>query len=248
MADVQVGEQIMVGDVVVPGIFESIEAEDSTQVDQVEIQGQSKKSNQRTAYSPTIIRVNLNLINDDGGTVLDKLATIRKLYRPSASVTVPQTYRLICDEAQAHGVDQVTFSGIRSRDTNLDEGIYVSLEFEEYVEISVSVVERPVSNSTTYTVVAGDTLGALAVKFGTTVQALANANNIHDVNLIYVGQQLVISSPGDSGGSSISAGGSSTSGGSDSASWTDTDIGTSLDDDTPPIVDYSQFLPAFYRR
>lgn len=247
MADVQINEQIMVGDAVLPGIFESIEVEDSTQVDQVEIQGQSKKSNQRTAYNPTIIRVNLNLINDDGGTVLDKLATIRKLYRPSPSVVVPQIYRLISDEARAHGVDQVTYSGMRSRSTNLDEGIYVSLEFEEYVEISVSVVERTISNSTTYTVVAGDTLSALAVKFGTTVQALANANNIYDVNLIYVGQQLIISSPGDSGGSSISTGGSTTSsgGGSDSTSWTDADIGTSLDDDKPQIVDNWQFLPGY---
>lgn len=42
----------------------------------------------------------------------------------------------------------------------------------------------------TYTVVAGDTLSALALRFGTTVSNLAALNNIRNVDLIYVGQVL----------------------------------------------------------
>ena len=38
----------------------------------------------------------------------------------------------------------------------------------------------------------GDTLGGLAARYGTTVQALAEANGIVNRNLIYVGQRLVI--------------------------------------------------------
>lgn len=48
--------------------------------------------------------------------------------------------------------------------------------------------------ATTYTVVKGDTLTAIARKYGTTVSALAKLNNIKNVNLIYVGQKLVIPS------------------------------------------------------
>ena len=44
----------------------------------------------------------------------------------------------------------------------------------------------------TYTVKAGDTLSSIAVKFGTTVAKIASANNIKNVNLISVGQVLVI--------------------------------------------------------
>ncbi len=44
----------------------------------------------------------------------------------------------------------------------------------------------------TYTVVRGDTLYTIAIKFGTTVAALAAANNIANPNLIQVGQVLVI--------------------------------------------------------
>lgn len=44
----------------------------------------------------------------------------------------------------------------------------------------------------TYTVVAGDTLSRIAVRFNTTVAALAQANGIANPNLIYVGQVLQI--------------------------------------------------------
>ncbi len=44
----------------------------------------------------------------------------------------------------------------------------------------------------TYTVKSGDTLSAIAVKYGTTVAAIASANNIPNINNIKVGQVLVI--------------------------------------------------------
>ena len=44
----------------------------------------------------------------------------------------------------------------------------------------------------TYTVVAGDTLSAIAQRFGTTVEKLCQLNNIDNPNLIYVGQVLIL--------------------------------------------------------
>lgn len=44
----------------------------------------------------------------------------------------------------------------------------------------------------TYTVASGDNLSAIAVKFGTTVAAIATANDIKNINNIKVGQVLVI--------------------------------------------------------
>jgi len=48
------------------------------------------------------------------------------------------------------------------------------------------------SSPRTYTVKSGDSLYAIAVKYGTTVAAIASANNISNVNNISVGQVLVI--------------------------------------------------------
>ena len=44
----------------------------------------------------------------------------------------------------------------------------------------------------TYVVAAGDTLGSIAAKFGTTVEALESINNLPDRNALAVGQKLVI--------------------------------------------------------
>ena len=49
------------------------------------------------------------------------------------------------------------------------------------------------ATTNTYVVQAGDTLSSIASKFNTTVSILAKINNIEDVNLIYVGQVLIIS-------------------------------------------------------
>jgi LysM repeat protein len=45
---------------------------------------------------------------------------------------------------------------------------------------------------TTYVVVSGDTLYGIAARFGTTVSAIAAANDINDTSYIYVGQHLSI--------------------------------------------------------
>ncbi|TAA66479.1 LysM peptidoglycan-binding domain-containing protein [Planococcus salinarum] len=54
----------------------------------------------------------------------------------------------------------------------------------------------PPATSTTYTVKAGDTLYAIAQRFNTTVAKIAAANNITNVNLLRIGQVLII--PGTS--------------------------------------------------
>lgn len=58
-------------------------------------------------------------------------------------------------------------------------------------------VPTPDGEGTVYIVQPGDTLNRIAQRFGTTVQAIASANGITNVNLIFVGQRLLI--PGGSG-------------------------------------------------
>jgi LysM repeat protein len=54
----------------------------------------------------------------------------------------------------------------------------------------------PAPSNTYYVVNRGDTLSAIAARYGTTTQSLVQANGLASANLIYVGQRLVI--PGGS--------------------------------------------------
>jgi murein DD-endopeptidase MepM/ murein hydrolase activator NlpD len=56
-------------------------------------------------------------------------------------------------------------------------------------------------NATSYTVKAGDTLASIAARYNVSVAALAQANGIQDVNVVSVGQVLVIPTSASAGGS-----------------------------------------------
>ncbi len=51
---------------------------------------------------------------------------------------------------------------------------------------------QPDVNKHTYRIEPGDTLGAIAAKFNTTVEEICELNNIEDPNMIYAGQMLKI--------------------------------------------------------
>ena len=63
----------------------------------------------------------------------------------------------------------------------------------------MKIVNGGGSSGVMYTVKSGDTLSGIASSYGTTVNAIASANGIANVNLIYPGQRLTI--PGSSGSS-----------------------------------------------
>ena len=57
----------------------------------------------------------------------------------------------------------------------------------------LSVGSGSSSAAKTYTVRSGDTLSAIASRYGTTVSKLQSLNNISNANYIYVGQKLKVS-------------------------------------------------------
>ena len=65
------------------------------------------------------------------------------------------------------------------------------------------------ANPSTYTIQAGDTLSALAVKWNTTSDAIAQLNGVTDPTLLQIGQVLKVPGGSASGSASASSGGTS---------------------------------------
>lgn len=59
-------------------------------------------------------------------------------------------------------------------------------------ETTIDTDGNSTSGQTIYVVQRGDTLNKIAAEFGTTARAIAVENNIRNINLIYVGQRLII--------------------------------------------------------
>ena len=72
----------------------------------------------------------------------------------------------------------------------------------------------------TYRVQPGDTLTAIAARFGTSLASLVSANNIPNPNLIYVGQELVIPDATGGGTGGTGGGGTGDTGGGTAGSYT----------------------------
>ncbi len=69
-----------------------------------------------------------------------------------------------------------------------------AVAFSGTTAASAAPLAGRVPGGSTYTVVAGDTLSAIAARFGTTAAALATSNHLADPNLIFAGQHLTVPS------------------------------------------------------
>ncbi|KEQ23430.1 hypothetical protein ET33_16525 [Paenibacillus tyrfis] len=185
-------EQIKVGDTLLPGVFESMEITGDVKTD--EETGTTKKKIVNYSYNPMTIRLNMIIIPDEQRSAEDKLGEIHQVFRSSPSQTKPETYKLVSSHAQARGVGRVMLMRLRSSDKNNSDFISVTLEFQvvEVTTISVQKVQAATGHGNIYTVKKGDTLSAIALAEKTTVEAIAAANNIANIDLIHIGQQLVI--------------------------------------------------------
>lgn len=95
-----------------------------------------------------------------------------------------------------------TFTGIQYTDSGNVSGINGNVDRDLFTgeiflddNLQIPNTEKTNGNNTEtvyYTVVRGDTLSAIASRYGTTVQEIAQINGIQNVNLIYPGQVLRI--------------------------------------------------------
>jgi len=130
---------VKVGGVILPGLFKSIEITGSALVEEQEVEGMAARPKQAIGYEDS--KVFLELILDDGPgttTKTQKLESIQHLFK-KANQQLPKVYDIINEHAAARGVSRVIFKGLASKEQSSKSQITASLEFWEYIPITVKV-------------------------------------------------------------------------------------------------------------
>ena len=137
------------------------------------------------ATSPTYINTIMSIINSNNLTKYDNVEDAENSVNNSNYIEyIVKSGDTLSAIAQKYNT---TYQKI-AQDNNIENPnlIYPNQKLKIYTNVSQE------TNETIYIVKSGDCLCNIAKKFNTTVNKIASDNNIKNINLIYVGQKLII--------------------------------------------------------
>ena len=126
--------------VVLPGLVKSIEVKESAQIDEQEVEGSAAKPKQAVGYEDAKITVELILDDTPTRTKYEALDIVRAIFRKPGQ-TVPQPIPIVSEDTAKHGIDKVLFKGFSHKAESKKEQITVSLEFWEYIPLTIKATK-----------------------------------------------------------------------------------------------------------
>lgn len=137
---------IKVGGLILPGLCKSLEVKTEAQVEEQEVEGSTAKPKQATGYEDGKVAVELVLIDGPSMTKEEKLRQIQNLFRRSGQET-PEVHQIVNEHTARRGVKKVVFKSLTTKETNKKDEITASLEFWEYVPMTITSFKTSVSPS-----------------------------------------------------------------------------------------------------
>lgn len=137
---------VKVGNTLLPGDFQSLSIDDDVIIDDVEVEGKTKKAKQISGYNDATVTLTLRLRNDNSSTPYDKLQQIQNVFKKSGQNT-PTVYDIYNRHLKVRGITKVIFSKLTSSESNENDTLDVACEFEEYSPINIQVVSSSSSSS-----------------------------------------------------------------------------------------------------
>ena len=128
---------IKVGGVVLPGLYKSLEIKTEAKVEEQEVEGSTAKPKQATGYEDAKITLEIVLEDGPSNTKEDKLEQIQALFRRSGQAE-PEVHQIVNEHTSKRGVSSVIFKSLSTKETNKKEEIAVSIEFWEYVPMTIT--------------------------------------------------------------------------------------------------------------
>ena len=144
------GSEVMVDGVLLPGLFKSLEVTTAAEIEEQEVEGSTAKPKQATGYEDAKISVELILLDDaDGMTKESKLEVIQNFFRqPGQEVRAVDT--IVNEHTVRRNISQVLFKQMVSKTTNANDQLSVTMEFWEYIPMTISVTSAKKAGETNY--------------------------------------------------------------------------------------------------
>ena len=124
-------DTIMIGGVLLPGLYKKVEVKTAAKIDEQEVEGSSAKPKQATGYEDAQISIELELHDSEAQTKEDKLAVIQNLFRMRGQ-ELPEVYPVISTYTAIRNVDQVLIKDM----------ITVTLELMEYIPQTIKAKKK----------------------------------------------------------------------------------------------------------
>ena len=144
------GSEVMVDGVLLPGLFKSLEVTTAAEIEEQEVEGSTAKPKQATGYEDAKISVELTLLDDaDGMTKESKLEVIQNFFRQPGQ-EIPAVHTIVNEHTVRRNISQVLFKQMVSKTTNANDQLSVTMEFWEYIPMTISVTSAKKAGETNY--------------------------------------------------------------------------------------------------
>ena len=144
------GSEVMVDGVLLPGLFKSLEVTTAAEIEEQEVEGSTAKPKQATGYEDAKISVELILLDDaDGMTKESKLEVIQNFFRQPGQ-EIPAVHTIVNEHTVRRNISQVLFKQMVSKTTNANDQLSVTMEFWEYIPMTISVTSAKKAGEINY--------------------------------------------------------------------------------------------------
>lgn len=143
------GSEVMVDGVILPGLYKSLEVNTAAEIEEQEVEGSTAKPKQATGYEDGKVTLELILLDEEGLKKEDKLQVIQNFFRQQGQ-DIPAVHTIVNRHTAIRNISQVLFKNITSKETNAKDQISVTLEFWEYVPMTISITAAKTATETKY--------------------------------------------------------------------------------------------------
>ena len=134
--------QVSLGGSIAPGEFVSMDVSNFVRLDRAEVDSLSGKKKVAMGWEDSMITIELSLLSDEKSTCYKKLEVLNGIFKGMNSNKAPKIYDIANPHVAARGIDQVVFRCLKSWETNEDDTLIATLEFEEYEPPTVPPEKR----------------------------------------------------------------------------------------------------------